>query len=620
MRWGVLLALALALVEALPVKEKRPEEHKEEQQHKEGEEQSEDWELNLEYGRYLKEVVQALESDPSFRKKLETAEVDDIKSGKIARELHFVDHNVRTKLDELKRRELERLRHLAVREHEKQTGVDRNLLKVPVHIDHKNPTRFEVEDLKKLIMKTTEDLEKVDEQRRTEFKTYELEKEFERQQELSALDESHRKTAETQHQDEVKKHKQHSKLHHPGSKQQLEEVWEEQDHMQPEDFDPKTFFHLHDLDGNGFWDEIEVKALFKKELDKMYDPNASEDDINERYEEMERMREHVFKESDIDKDNLISFREFVDQTKRAEFEQDGGWQGLDEQEIYSQHEYEEYERQRQEEIRRLVEAGAIPPPPGYHGLPPAQPAIYQAGGHPGSYAAAPQGLSPPHAVPQHGQPPQVHPNAVPQGYQAAPQGYQAVPQGYQAVPQGYQAVPQGYQAVPQGYQAIPQGYQQVQFAPQGVPYQQVPAQPGQHPQGQVQQGQPSAGQVQQGQPPQGNIQGQPPQGQVVQGQPPQGHLPQGQVAQGQPAQGQVVNVQPAQGQVVQGQFVQGQVPQGQGVQGQPAQGQVLQGQPPQGQVVQGQPPQGQVPAVGQVGQNPPPVAGNNVGGQPRAGK
>lgn len=36
-------------------------------------------ELNLEYGRYLKEVVQALESDPSFRKKLETAEVDDIK-------------------------------------------------------------------------------------------------------------------------------------------------------------------------------------------------------------------------------------------------------------------------------------------------------------------------------------------------------------------------------------------------------------------------------------------------------------------------------------------------------------------------------------------------------------
>lgn len=33
----------------------------------------------MEYGRYLKEVVQALESDVNFRKKLETAEVDDIK-------------------------------------------------------------------------------------------------------------------------------------------------------------------------------------------------------------------------------------------------------------------------------------------------------------------------------------------------------------------------------------------------------------------------------------------------------------------------------------------------------------------------------------------------------------
>lgn len=37
----------------------------------------------------------------------------------------------------------------------------------------------------------------------------------------------------------------HSQLHHPGSKQQLEEVWEKQDHMEDQDFDPKTFFYLH---------------------------------------------------------------------------------------------------------------------------------------------------------------------------------------------------------------------------------------------------------------------------------------------------------------------------------------------------------------------------------------
>lgn len=61
-----------------------------------------------------------------------------------------------------------------------------------------------------------------------------------------------------------------------------------------------------DLDGNGYWDPDEVKALFTKELDKAYDPNAPEDDMAERYEEMERMREHVFNETDTNRDYLIS--------------------------------------------------------------------------------------------------------------------------------------------------------------------------------------------------------------------------------------------------------------------------------------------------------------------------
>jgi hypothetical protein len=45
-----------------------------------------------------------------------------------------------------------------------------------------------------------------------------------------------------------------------------------------------------DLDGNGVWDADEVKALFLKELDKMYTPGAAEDDMRERIEELECMR------------------------------------------------------------------------------------------------------------------------------------------------------------------------------------------------------------------------------------------------------------------------------------------------------------------------------------------
>lgn len=35
------------------------------------------------------------------------------------------------------------------------------------------------------------------------------------------------------------------KIHRPGSKKQLEEVWEKQDEMEGENFDPKAFFAMH---------------------------------------------------------------------------------------------------------------------------------------------------------------------------------------------------------------------------------------------------------------------------------------------------------------------------------------------------------------------------------------
>ena len=71
--------------------------------------------LNLEYHRYLKEVVNLLESDSKFKELIEKASPEDIKTGKIATQLQFVEHNVRTKLDELKRKEIDRLRDLIAR-------------------------------------------------------------------------------------------------------------------------------------------------------------------------------------------------------------------------------------------------------------------------------------------------------------------------------------------------------------------------------------------------------------------------------------------------------------------------------------------------------------------------
>lgn len=151
----------------------------------------------MEYHRYLREVVNALESDPQFREKLEKANENDIRTGKIAHELEFVSHNVRTRLDEIKRMELERLRQLMMK---KQQLQENNEVEDPMHhhIDHSNPHTFEIEDLKKLIAKATEDLAEADKKRREEFKEYEMQKELEKQVKLNNTSGEEREKLEKQ--------------------------------------------------------------------------------------------------------------------------------------------------------------------------------------------------------------------------------------------------------------------------------------------------------------------------------------------------------------------------------------------------------------------------------------
>nr|CAG4641104.1 EOG090X0B17 [Eulimnadia texana] len=455
-------------------------------------------EINLEYNRYLKEVVQVLESDPDFRKKLEGTDPDNIRSGQIAKELEYVNHNVRTKLDELKRQELERLRHLAIQEYERSRGlgIPHPRPKAPTHLDHSNLETFEIEDLRKLIVQTTKDLDEADRKRKQEFKEYEMQKEFEHREKLKQLDEQKRKEEEQKWEEARKKHKEHPKMHHPGSKQQLEEVWQEQDHMDPESFNPKTFFALHDLDGNGVWDADEVKTLFAKELDKVYDPNAPEDDMAERYEEMERMREHVFNETDLNQDRLISYQEFLDQTRKNEFERDPGWQTLDEQPVYSEQEFMEFERRRQEEIHRLVQQGLITPeeaayhqqqipmqyqqqyaaqqpiPPQQYGqYQPQQSQYVQYQGQQQQFKQPPPPLQQQQQVPVAQKQPPVAQQQVPAVQQQVPVAQQEVPvaQQQQVPVAQQQQVPVAQQPVPVVQQQVPVPQQQVPVAQQQVP-------------------------------------------------------------------------------------------------------------------------------------------------------
>jgi len=540
----LLLVMAQCIV-GPPVDKKAPQPGAGPQQN-----ETQDWNLGLEYNKYLQEVVQILESDPEFRKKLETAKVDEIRDGTIAKELEFLNHNVRTKLDEIKRGELERLRHLAQKQFEMKEGIDRKHMKIPQHLEIKHPS-FEVADLQKLIKQTTDDLEEADKQRRDDYKKYEMEKKFEKDMRLNAInDTSERKVVQEEMEKLEAKHRDHEKLKHPMTKDQLEEVWEDQDHMDKQDWDPKTFFAMHDLDGNGQWDENEVRVLFKKELDKAYDPNAPEDDMREREEEMERMREHVFKESDSNKDHMISFDEFLAETKRDEFEKDEGWDTLDdENDLYTDEEFNNFEHERAAEVQRMMDAGQLPPGYPYPNIPAMPPVGY---GHPGGY---PQGYPQPNMMaPQFG----AHPGAPmqPQFGQGPPipgvdrngvPMHGSVP-GQPANPQFIPGQPPNKQPGYGQQQQQFQGQQQQQYQGQQQQFQgQQPPQYAQQPQpGQGQfAGQPQPGQFA-GQPQPGQFAGQPQPGQFA-GQPQPGQFarqPQGQPQQQQkPGPGQPVPMQ-----------------------------------------------------------------------------
>uniref|UniRef100_A0AAR2IVE2 EF-hand domain-containing protein n=1 Tax=Pygocentrus nattereri TaxID=42514 RepID=A0AAR2IVE2_PYGNA len=285
----------------------------------------------LHYDRYLREVVDFLEKDPHFREKLRNTDMEDIKQGKLAKELNFVSHHVRTKLDELKRQEVNRLRILIKTKQDIEGGqgmtVDHQaLLKHFEHLNHMNPHTFEVDDLDRLIKSATHDLENYDQERHEEFKKYEMKKEHERRERLKTLDEETRKKEEKHYEEMKKKHADHPKINHPGSQDQLKEVWEEADGLDPDDFDPKTFFSLHDSNGDGYFDEQELEALFTKELEKIYDPTQEEDDMVEMEEERLRMREHVMNEVDTNKDRLVSLEEFMIATTRNEFKEQDAWE------------------------------------------------------------------------------------------------------------------------------------------------------------------------------------------------------------------------------------------------------------------------------------------------------
>uniref|UniRef100_A0A8C9YA42 Nucleobindin 1 n=1 Tax=Sander lucioperca TaxID=283035 RepID=A0A8C9YA42_SANLU len=312
----------------------------------------------LYYDRYLREVIEVLETDPHFREKLQTANTEDIKNGRLSKELDLVGHHVRTRLDELKRQEVSRLRMLLKAKldstNTQSLQMDHaSLLKQFEHLDPHNQNTFEAKDLELLISTATKDLENYDAERHEEFKRYEMLKEHERREYLKGLDQEKRETEEKRLQELKDKHHQHPKVNAPvrTNAPTLVIRWKEVEVNQNQFYWPNT-------NEDGVLDEQELEALFTKELEKVYDPKNEEDDMMEMEEERLRMREHVMKNVDANKDRLVSLEEFLKSTEKKEFSNPKEWETLETRPVYTEEELQRFEvelRDKEEELKRKAE-------------------------------------------------------------------------------------------------------------------------------------------------------------------------------------------------------------------------------------------------------------------------
>ena len=95
--------------------------------------------------------------------------------------------------------------------------------------------------------------------------------------------------------------------------------------------------------------------------------SISTTDISFR-EEMERMREHIYKEIDKNRDLMIDYSEFVEGLQDKK-DIDKNWETIDNEPVFNDTEFDSYEKKRIEEIREDIAEGKKPEGYDFHDVP-----------------------------------------------------------------------------------------------------------------------------------------------------------------------------------------------------------------------------------------------------------
>ncbi|MCP9266126.1 Nucleobindin-2 [Dirofilaria immitis] len=184
------------------------------------------------------------------------------------------------------------------------------------------------------------DMDELEEQRKHDFKQYELKNKAEEDHRMAQMIQTEREQYIRQMKEQRRRHSKHEPLKHPGSRNQLRKVWEDTDKLDKNTYDPTTLFGLHDRNNDGYWSYHELNTIFLPEIEKL----SNFSDL-ERLEELYRMRDHVMKQMDTDGDHRISRAEFLSDREAQEEKQDQGWEDIGDKEQYTKEELEIFEKE-----------------------------------------------------------------------------------------------------------------------------------------------------------------------------------------------------------------------------------------------------------------------------------
>ena len=274
------------------------------------------------YDTYLQEVLRLIKTDDSFYQDVRTLTMEEIIESNLPK-LNRINEKLKEDLNNVKRKEVERLRRLIrargqIEKGYKVPAKQLELNDIATHMDHADPNFFTDTDIERLIYSASQNLADTDTYRHERFKEYAMRKTLEKTgfgenfwdpDDMKSRQDDHRKESHLW-----------DDLEHPGGKQHFLNIWRTHDGMN-DDFDPKTFFKLHDTNSDGFWDVTELEILMDIMLRRVYHPDENEDHKAIVEEERLKMREHVMDEIDVgdSADSMISENEFLVYTKGKGF-------------------------------------------------------------------------------------------------------------------------------------------------------------------------------------------------------------------------------------------------------------------------------------------------------------